>query len=119
MIRDDGSYTTVEGYRCHHKQHKLPVKGGTRISPEVELQEVEALAFLMSLKLAVVEVPYGGAKGGIRINQNDYSKAEVERIVRRYTIELAKYNFIGPGIDVPGPDVGTTTWHMDLMKDTY
>lgn len=73
----------------------------------------------MSLKLAVVEVPYGGAKGGIKINPKDYSLNETERIMRRYTIELTKYNFIGPGIDVPGPDVGTTTWHMDKMKDTY
>lgn len=73
----------------------------------------------MSLKLAVVEVPYGGAKGGLKLDQKDYSMAEVERLMRRYTIELTKYNFIGPGIDVPGPDVGTTTWHMDKMKDTY
>ena len=65
LIRDDGTYTTLEAYRCHHKHHKLPLKGGTRVSPLVELDEVEALAFLMSLKLSVVEVPYGGAKGGI------------------------------------------------------
>lgn len=119
VVRDDGSYCTVEAFRCHHKQHRLPVKGGTRISEHVEQQEVEALALLMSLKLAVVEVPFGGAKGGIKINQSHFSKAEIERILRRYTIELAKYNIIGPGIDVPGPDVGTGEWHMDIMKDTY
>ena len=119
LVRDDGSFCTLESYRCHHKHHKLPLKGGTRISPLVELDEVEALAFLMSLKLAVVEVPYGGAKGGICMDQSQFSKAEVERVMRRYTIELVKYNFIGPGRDVPGPDVGTTTWHMDKMKDTY
>lgn len=119
LIRDDGSFITLEAYRCHHKQHKLPTKGGTRISPLVELDEVEALAFLMSLKLAVVEVPYGGAKGGICMDQSKFSQKEIERVVRRYTIEMVKYNFIGPGIDVPGPDVGTTTWHMDKMKDTY
>ncbi len=119
LLRDDGTYTTIPGYRCHHKQHKLPVKGGTRISPLVELDEVEALALLMSLKLSVVEVPFGGAKGGLAMEQSKFSKKEVERVIRRYTIEMAKYNFIGPGIDVPGPDVGTTTWHMDLMKDTY
>lgn len=73
----------------------------------------------MSLKLAVVEVPYGGAKGGIKMDQSKFSKEEVERVIRRYTIEMTKYNFIGPGRDVPGPDVGTTTWHMDKMKDTY
>lgn len=68
IVRDDGTYLTVEGFRCHHKMHKLPCKGGTRLSNHVDQQEVEALAFLMSLKLAVVEVPYGGAKGGININ---------------------------------------------------
>lgn len=73
----------------------------------------------MSLKLAVVEVPFGGAKGGIKINPKQFSKSETERILRRYTIEMAKYNYIGPGIDVPGPDVGTGEWHMDIMKDTY
>ena len=119
LVRDDGSLVTVEAYRCHHKQHRLPVKGGTRISEHVDQQEVEALALLMSLKLAVVEVPFGGAKGGIKIDQKLFSKSEIERILRRYTIELAKYNIIGPGIDVPGPDVGTGEWHMDIMKDTY
>ena len=119
LLRDDGTFETIEGFRCHHKQHKLPTKGGTRISPLVDLEEVEALALLMSLKLAVVEVPYGGAKGGLKMDQSKYSRAEVERVIRRYTIELTKYNFIGPGRDVPGPDVGTTTWHMDKMKDTY
>lgn len=73
LVRDDGSYTTVEAFRCHHKMHKLPCKGGTRLSDHVDQNEVEALALLMSLKLAVVEVPYGGAKGGIKINPADYS----------------------------------------------
>ena len=119
LLRDDGTFITIEGYRCHHKQHRLPVKGGTRISLHCDLQEVEALALLMSLKLAVVEVPFGGAKGGLKMDQSKYSKREMERVLRRYTIELKKYNFIGAGIDVPGPDVGTTEWHMDIMKDTY
>lgn len=119
LLRDDGTFTTIEAYRCHHKQHRLPVKGGTRISKEVDLEEVEALALLMSLKLAVVEVPYGGAKGGLKMDQSKFSKREVERVLRRYVIELCKYNFIGAGIDVPGPDVGATEWHMDIMKDTY
>ena len=119
LLRDDGTFTTIEAYRCHHKQHRLPVKGGTRISIEVDLEEVEALALLMSLKLAVVEVPFGGAKGGLKMDQSKFSKREIERVLRRYTIELCKYNFIGAGIDVPGPDVGTTEWHMDIMKDTY
>lgn len=119
LVRDDGTYTTVEAFRCHHKMHKIPCKGGTRLSSHVDQSEVEALALLMSLKLAVVEVPYGGAKGGLKMDPAKFSKSETERLMRRYTIELTKYNFIGPGIDVPGPDVGTTTWHMDMMKDTY
>jgi len=119
LLRDDGSFTTIEAYRCHHKQHRLPVKGGTRISMECDLEEVEALALLMSLKLAVVEVPFGGAKGGLKMDQSKFSKREIERVLRRYVIELCKYNYIGAGIDVPGPDVGTTEWHMDIMKDTY
>lgn len=73
LVRDDGTYTTVEAFRCHHKMHKLPAKGGTRLSSHVNQNEVEALAFLMSLKLAVVEVPYGGAKGGLKLDQNEYS----------------------------------------------
>lgn len=119
LLRDNGTYCTIPAFRCHHKQHRLPVKGGTRIAMDVDLDEVEALALLMSLKLSVVEVPFGGAKGGLKMDQNKFSKNEVERVLRRYTIEMAKYNFIGPGRDVPGPDVGTGTWHMDMMKDTY
>lgn len=119
LLRDDGTFTTIEAYRCHHKQHRLPVKGGTRISIACDLEEIEALALLMSLKLAVVEVPFGGAKGGLKMDQSKFSKREIERVLRRYTIEMCKYNFIGAGIDVPGPDVGTSEWHMDIMKDTY
>jgi len=119
FIKDDGTYMTVEAYWCHHKQHRLPTKGGTRLCSSVNLDEVEALALLMSLKLATVEVPFGGAKGGIKIDPKDFSKKEIEWIIRRYTIEMTKYNYIGPANDVPGPDVGTGTWHMDIMKDTY
>ncbi len=95
------------------------MKGGTIISPHVNLEEVEALATLMSLKLSVVEVPFGGSKGGLKMDQSKFSKAEVERALRRYIIEMRRYNYVGSGIDVPGPDVGTTTWHMDIMKDEY
>lgn len=119
FLRDDGTYDTVEAFRCHHSRHRLPAKGGTRISEFVDQNEVEALATLMSFKLAVVEVPFGGAKGGIKMNPRNYSKNETERIFRRYTLEMAKYNYIGSSIDVPGPDVGTNTWHMDIMGDTY
>lgn len=119
FVRDNGTYDFVESYRCHHKRHRLPCKGGTRISPHVDLDEVEALATLMSFKLATVEVPFGGSKGGLKMDPKLYSKAETERIMRRYTIEMAKYNYIGSAVDVPGPDVGTNTWHMDIMADTY
>ncbi len=119
LIKDDGSYMTIEAYRCHHKQHRMPTKGGTRLCDSVSQSEVEALALLMTLKLAVVEVPFGGAKGGLKMDPKKFSKGEIERILRRYTMELAKYNYIGPSNDVPGPDVGTGTWHMDIMMDTY
>lgn len=119
FIKDDGTYDYVEAYRCHHKRHRLPCKGGTRLSEAVDLDEVEALATLMSFKLAIVEVPFGGAKGGIKADPKKFSKTEMERIIRRYTIEMVKYNFMGSAIDVPGPDVGTGNWHMDVMADTY
>jgi glutamate dehydrogenase (NAD(P)+) len=119
LIRDDGTVEMIPCYRCQHKHHLLPAKGGTRLSPHVNIQEVEALATLMSIKLSVVDVPYAGGKGGLRIDPRNYSKAEITRLMRRYTIELAKKGFIGAGIDVPGPDVGTGTWHMDIMMDTF
>lgn len=119
LLRDNGKIEIIEGYRCHHKQHKFPVKGGLRLSPHITIPEIEAMALLMSIKLAVCEVPYGGAKGGIKIDTNKYSKKEMERVIRRYTCEMIRYNFIGPGIDVPGPDFGTEEWHLDLIRDTY
>lgn len=119
LVRDNGTIEMIPCFRVHHKHHKIPLKGGTRLNELVDLHEVEALATLMSMKLAVVEVPYGGSKGGLKMDPKKYSKKEIERVLRRYTIELCKYNFIGPGQEVPGPDVGTTEWHMDIMKDTY
>lgn len=119
LIRDDGTFIMIPAYRCQHKHHRTPTKGGTRLANSVNLQEVEALASLMSIKLSVVDVPFGGAKGGIKMDPTEFSKAEVNRVLRRYVIELAKHGFIGASCDVPGPDVGTTTWHMDIMHDTY
>ena len=117
--RDDGSTTVVAGYRAQHSHHRLPVKGGVRFHPSVFLQDIEALACLMTLKLAMVDVPMGGAKGGIRLDPKEYSPAELERIVRRFTVELSKKRFMGPGQDVPGPDMGTGAREMGWIANTY
>lgn len=119
LVRDDGTLEFIPAFRAQHKHHRLPTKGGTRLSPKVSLEEVEALSCLMTLKCGVVDLPYGGAKGGIQIDPKKYSAREIETLMRSYTIELAKKGFIGASIDVPGPDVGTTTREMNWMKDAY
>jgi glutamate dehydrogenase (NAD(P)+) len=116
---DNGSIENIICYRAQHKHHKLPVKGGTRFSPDMDLQEVMALASLMTFKLTIADVPFGGAKGGIKIDPKKYSQRELEKITRRYTMELAKKGFIGPQIDCLGPDLGTNEQIMTWIKDTY
>jgi glutamate dehydrogenase (NAD(P)+) len=116
---DDGSLETISAYRCQHKTHKLPTKGGTRYAENVDIEEVEALACLMSIKCSIVSLPYGGAKGGICINPRKYSPRELEALTRSYSVRLAKKNSIGAAVDVPGPDVGTGEREMSWMKSTY
>lgn len=118
-VRLRGRMYSFVGWRSVHSEHNEPVKGGIRFAPDADAEEVEALAALMTLKCALVDVPFGGSKGALRIDPREWAPQELERITRRFTQELTKRGLIGPGLNVPAPDVGTSEREMAWMVDEF
>lgn len=114
---DNGKYKLFKGYRVQHNNAIGPYKGGLRFHPDVHLDDVKSLAFLMTMKCSLAQLPYGGGKGGIKIDPRKHSRNEMERIVRRFTAAIA--HDIGPDYDIPAPDVGSGSQHMAWIADTY
>lgn len=119
VLMDDGSYRTFKGWRAVHSDHRIPVKGGIRYAAAVDQDEVVALATLMTYKCAIVNVPFGGSKGGLKITPRDHSRDELERVTRRFARELIAKGFISPASNVPAPDMGTGEQEMAWIADTY
>ena len=110
---------TFEGWRSVHSEHMEPTKGGIRFDISTHVEEVEALAALMSYKNAIINVPFGGSKGGLKINPKDWDEKEIEKITRRFSQELIKRDLISPSQNVPAPDIGTSSREMAWIADEY
>lgn len=117
VLMDDGKHRLFKGYRVQHNNALGPYKGGLRFHHDVHLDDVKSLAFLMTMKCSLVGVPFGGGKGGVKVDPRKHSNGEMERIVRRFTTAIA--HSIGPDYDIPAPDVGSNAQHMAWIADTY
>ncbi len=119
FVKFRDGYHVFSGWRAVHSEHRLPVKGGIRFAPSVTQDDVEALAALMSYKCAIVDVPFGGSKGGLTISTRQFDEFQMERITRRFAQELVKKSYINPSLNVPAPDMGTGPREMAWIADTY